>query len=391
MASQPNSFGQIPPVGLLGLLSKHPGRNRGGSAVSLARLANSLSQDKIPVYFMTSPLGKDHFISQRLSPEVVHYEITGKHRLMLVWQLWRLLSRKKIQVLLAVDTKASVLACLVKPWLSQEVKIYSCFRNALFSESSVPKTTLSARLLRQMRCIKKRATAVLTNSQGLAEQLAFLLERCPEEIGVVPNGVLDDTFWQRASEPVVHPWLINKEHPVILGVGRLVRQKDWPTLIQAFALLREKISCRLILVGQGDMAERLKSLVWELNIASDVAFPGFVSNALPWMRDASVVALSSLHEGLPNVLIEAMVLGTPAVATDCPFGPAEIIAQLGNGQLVPIGDAVKMSEALLNVLLSPPIPPSPEQLKTYSAVRESRIIQSYLGLKRSLYEVSNDT
>jgi glycosyltransferase involved in cell wall biosynthesis len=242
-----------------------------------------------------------------------------------------------------------------------------------------------------MRCIKKRATAVLTNSQGLAEQLAFLLERCPEEIGVVPNGVLDDTFWQRASEPVVHPWLINKEHPVILGVGRLVRQKDWPTLIQAFALLREKISCRLILVGQGDMAERLKSLVWELNIASDVAFPGFVSNALPWMRDASVVALSSLHEGLPNVLIEAMVLGTPAVATDCPFGPAEIIAQLGNGQLVPIGDAVKMSEALLNVLLSPPIPPSPEQLKTYSAVRESRIIQSYLGLKRSLYEVSNDT
>jgi glycosyltransferase involved in cell wall biosynthesis len=140
------------------------------------------------------------------------------------------------------------------------------------------------------------------------------------------------------------------EPPVILGVGRLTVQKDFPTLIRAFARVRQKRNARLLILGEGELRSELNALVAELGLQADVALPGFVENPFVFMRHASLFVLSSAWEGFGNVLVEAMACGMPVVSTDCPSGPAEILQNGKWGRLVPVGDVQALSEALLATL-----------------------------------------
>jgi glycosyltransferase involved in cell wall biosynthesis len=111
---------------------------------------------------------------------------------------------------------------------------------------------------------------------------------------------------------------------------------------------------RLIVLGDGKERAKLEALVRELDLAADVALPGFVINPLPYMKRAAVLVLSSVYEGLPGVLIEAMACGCPVVSTDCPSGPAEILDRGAYGKLVPMGDDTALAEAILATLEAPP-------------------------------------
>jgi glycosyltransferase involved in cell wall biosynthesis len=142
--------------------------------------------------------------------------------------------------------------------------------------------------------------------------------------------------------------------PVILGVGRLTPQKDFPTLIRAFALVRQQQPARLILLGEGEERSSLASLIEELHLQEEVDLPGFVDNPFAYMARARVLVLSSAWEGFGNVLVEAMAAGTPVVSTDCPSGPAEILANGEYGQLVGIADSEAMARAILKILDCPP-------------------------------------
>jgi glycosyltransferase involved in cell wall biosynthesis len=140
---------------------------------------------------------------------------------------------------------------------------------------------------------------------------------------------------------------------VILGAGRLTAQKDFPTLIRAFALARAAQPMRLILLGEGELREPLRALAADLGIAAQVDLPGFVENPYAFMSRAHVFVLSSAWEGFGLVLVEAMACGTPVVSTDCPAGPAEILMGGRFGRLVPVGDAGAMAEAIRATLADP--------------------------------------
>jgi glycosyltransferase involved in cell wall biosynthesis len=155
---------------------------------------------------------------------------------------------------------------------------------------------------------------------------------------------------EKSKATLEHPWFQAGEPPVILAVGRLEPQKDFPTLIEAFAKVREARPAKLVILGSGKESSKLKSLVSKLNLDDDVAMPGFVKNPYPYIKQASAYVLSSAWEGLPTVTIEALALGTPVVATDCPSGSAEILDNGKYGTLVGVGDRQAMAKAILKVL-----------------------------------------
>ncbi len=121
---------------------------------------------------------------------------------------------------------------------------------------------------------------------------------------------------------------------MVLGVGRLTEQKDFPTLLRAFAEVATRRDARLIILGEGQLRETLLEQAQQLGIADKVAFPGFTDNPWAWMHRAAVFVLSSRWEGSPNTLTEALALGTPVVSTDCPSGPREL---LSGGEHCPAG------------------------------------------------------
>jgi glycosyltransferase involved in cell wall biosynthesis len=193
------------------------------------------------------------------------------------------------------------------------------------------------------------AHTVVAVSQGVAKDLVQLTGLPMDKVKVIYNPAVTPELLAKAEEALDHPWFQPGEPPVILGAGRLTAQKDFPTLIRAFALVQRKLPSRLMILSEGEERPRLEALVQELGLEADVALPGFVDNPYKYMKHAGVFVLSSRYEGFGLVLVEAMACGTPVVATDCPSGPSEILQRGRWGMLVPVGDIQEMAMAILEV------------------------------------------
>lgn len=198
-----------------------------------------------------------------------------------------------------------------------------------------------------------RADAVIAVSQGVADDLAAAVNLPPERVTAVYNPVVGPDISEKAAQPVDHPWFAEGAPPVILGVGKLKPQKDFATLLRAFAKLRAEREAHLVILGEGEQRGELEGLAQDLGIGGDVALPGFVDNPFPYMARASLFVLSSRFEGLPGVLIQALACGCPSVSTDCPSGPAEILENGRYGPLVAVGDAEALARAMAETLAAP--------------------------------------
>jgi glycosyltransferase involved in cell wall biosynthesis len=153
---------------------------------------------------------------------------------------------------------------------------------------------------------------------------------------------------------------------VILGVGRLEAQKDFATMLRAFALVNEQLPARLMILGEGSQRKILETLAEALGVSDRVVMPGYVSNPYAYMRHSALFVLSSAWEGFPSVLVEAMACGCRVVSSDCPSGPREILENGRWGTLTPVGDTGAMAAAMLNELQSPPPPGLAQAARRFS-------------------------
>lgn len=232
-----------------------------------------------------------------------------------------------------------------------------------------------------MRLLYPLADEIVAVSSGVAEDLADITGFPATRLRVIANPVIFSRLSVLAAEHVELPWLMSDQIPVILGAGRLTRQKDFPTLVKAFARVRAMRPCRLIILGEGKDRKKLEHLIDELGIASDVWLSGFVDNPYAYIARASLFVLSSAWEGSPNVLTEALALGIPVVATRCPSGPAEILENGRYGRLVEVGDADGMADAMLATLVHPPKKSFLKQaVRSYTVEMSSRCyLETLLG------------
>lgn len=163
---------------------------------------------------------------------------------------------------------------------------------------------------------------------------------------VIPNAVGNEYVFS-AQVPAVR-------RPVITAAGRLCAQKDYPTMLRAFAKVHARHpDFTLEIYGGGGDRDALVRLAAELKLAEAVRFMGAVPDAVLHVASSSCYVMSSIYEGMPNALMEALAVGTPCVSTDCPFGPAELIRDGENGLLVPVGDDTALADAVCRVIEDP--------------------------------------
>lgn len=205
-------------------------------------------------------------------------------------------------------------------------------------------------LLWAMRWTYPRATEIVAVSEGVKASLLRRLPLRPEAIRVLYNPVVLPEHAAAAREVPDHPFFAAGQPPVVLGIGRLTRQKNFALLVRAFALVRRRHAARLVILGDGEERPALERLIVDEGLGEDVALPGFVKNPHAFLGAAGVFALSSDWEGLPTVLIEALAAGCAAVSTDCPSGPREILQDGRLGALVPMGDAPALARSIEEAL-----------------------------------------
>lgn len=204
------------------------------------------------------------------------------------------------------------------------------------------------------------ADQIIGNSQGVARDLIQITGLPSARIRIIYNPVVTPELYERAKACPDHPWLVQDGLPVLLAIGRLTAQKDFPTLLRAFAEVQRTQPCRLIILGEGPDRLLLETLVRDLHLEDSVSLPGFVENPYAYLSRASLFVLSSRWEGLPTVLIEALACGVPVVATDCPSGPREILADGKYGGLVPIQDVTALAGAISSALETH-VQPAPQE------------------------------
>jgi len=270
-----------------------------------------------------------------------------------LWTAWlplsRLLREKSPDILFSTSSGANVVAAIAHLLTKGD-------RRLVLSERNVLRTELSWKKKFQ-RWLKKvlypHADRITAVSEGVRDELVARLRLPPESISVVYNPIVDANVDALAAEPVLHPWFgddLKAKPPVILTAGRMVAEKDYATLLKAFARVAREREARLMILGEGALRAELEALADRLGIRGMVAFPGFDPNPFKYMARCSLFALSSRFEGLPGALIQAMACGAPVVSTDCPSGPSEIIRNGKNGILVPVGDSQALSRAFSALL-----------------------------------------
>lgn len=197
------------------------------------------------------------------------------------------------------------------------------------------------------------AEAVIAISEGVAASISGAACVTREHIVTIPNPIDTAEIRRQAAQSVEHPWVAPEAPPLILAVGKLKPQKDFETLLRAFALLRAERPVNLMVLGEGEQRGPLTAMVDQLRLRSCVALPGFTHNPYAWMARARIFVLSSRWEGFSNVLAEALAVGCPVVSTDCPSGPAELLEGGALGPLVPVGDTEALAAAMCMRLDSP--------------------------------------
>jgi len=340
----------------------HPYFSDGGVERTNIGLAKGLIKSGYDVVFVTiSP--SEHFLEEVLEFGIQWVVLSARSTLrsQIEFSRWIRLEKKSSCRLVIISCQYYVnLACLLfRPLWGSGVRHILSERNHL-DEFLIHRSIKRKLIAKMVSLFYKYADVVIANSAELARDLSKVTKR---SVGIVYNPTVNERLFQLGRQEVREPWFDEREGPVIIAVGRLSAQKDFSTLLKAFALLRQTNNARLLILGDGAERSSLMKLAEELDIVGDLTMPGFVSNPYKFIRHSSLFVLSSAYEGLPNVLIEALAIGVPVVSTSCRSGPTEILLGGKIGELVPVAGVNELSEAMRRSLDGLIVRPSLEAIE----------------------------
>lgn len=358
-----------------------PSLRGGGAERAMATLANGFADRGLKVDLVLVR-AEGPYLSE-VSPGVCIVDLQSNRVLTSLPGLVRYLRRERPQAMLSALNHANVIAVVARMLAGVPVRLVVSERNNVSLSGSSSKNLRSRVVLHMMRWAYRKTDGVTAVSGGVADDLANAINLPRDRISVIFNPVVTPELIEKSRMPLKHPWLGEGKPPVILGVGRLTPQKDFVTLIRAFAQVRTVRNCRLVILGEGELRAELEQLVASLGVQDNVQLPGFADNPFAWMSRVRLFVLSSRWEGLPNVLIQAMACGAAVVSTDCPSGPDEILEGGKWGRLVPVGDEEALAEAMVTLLEMPENQLSDVRQRA-GGFRPELAVDAYLKILRSM-------
>jgi glycosyltransferase involved in cell wall biosynthesis len=286
-------------------------------------------------------------------PEAVRLiDLNASRSLYSLWPLVHYLKRVHPEALLSA-MHVNLVALWARRLAGVSTRVVVSEHNVL-SYASQHALTWRGRFLPPLTRFYRWADEVVAVSEGAGDHLAGIVGMPRQRIQVIYNPVVSPELQQKLQSPLEHPWFQPDQPPVLLAAGRLAAEKDFSTLIHAFAHVRQTRPARLMILGEGEERSGLEAQIRQLGLEKDVSLPGFVDNPYAYMIRAALFVLSSKSEALPTVLIEALYCGLPLVSTDCPGGAREILDHGRYGQLVPVGDRIALAQAILVALAGQP-------------------------------------
>jgi glycosyltransferase involved in cell wall biosynthesis len=291
--------------------------------------------------------------------------------------LMKYLKSNNPKVICSSQSHANVIALWAAKLARSKATTIVC-EHQMLSKSSSSHNLKERSLPWFVRLTYRIANCIVAVSGNVAFDLSKVTQIPVETIKVINNPLKIAEIQRMSQYPPDHPWIIKKTQPVLIAIGRLHPVKDHTTLLRAFSKALIHRNIRLIILGEGKERLNLEKLIQKLNLTESVSMPGFVDNPYVYLRNADGFLISSLSEGLPLALMEALVFGLPIVSTACPGGLVELLEGNNDAMLVPVGDEDSFADAINKVLT---VPVNYEKAKDYIKKFDIRnIIQDYIGL-----------
>lgn len=312
-----------------------PALNMGGAQRVVTVLANALVRH-YDVFIITFTNTKRYYslddnitlinCVDKIDPSKSAFQAI-KSNFILIKRIHSIVKKHKIDLLIGFLTSANIITTLVANF---------CNLPVIISERNNPYSQKISKIWELMRSFTyPRANFVVVQTETIKSFYSGKIKE--DRLRILPNPISPELTYQRNAN--------TKKENLILNAGRLTDQKAQDVLIKAFARI-EKTDWKLIIAGEGSNREKYEKLIQELGLGEKVLLLGRQKNIYALYNKSRIFAFSSIYEGFPNALIEAMHFGLACVSTDCPTGPSELIEDGKNGYLVPMNDDEAFAEKL---------------------------------------------
>ncbi|WIY52438.1 glycosyltransferase [Devosia sp. YIM 151766] len=347
-----------------------PSLRGGGAERVMVTLANGFAERGISVDLVAA-MAEGPYVEQ-VSSAVRIVDLKSPRILKSILPLMQYLRKERPKALLSTLRHANVAATIAHRLTRSDARL------VLREASKVDKTDFPGipgyLNLLLYKWAYNSADSVVGISQGVSDDIRAIAKN--SNVVTIHNPVDLERVQALSREPLIVDENI-RNRGFILSAGRLTAAKDVPTLLHAFALIKDRTELYLVIIGEGELREELETLSRSLGIAERVLMPGFSANPYVWMRASRLFVLSSAWEGFPNALIEAMACGTPIVSTDCRNGPSEILEGGKWGRLVPVRDSLGLAAALQAALADELLPNVRQRVEDF---RKGRIMEKYASV-----------
>lgn len=339
--------------------------NGGGAEMHFARLIKSLDGNKFRKTLVVAKSGGDYeYLLEGTDVEIKSLGVDVRSSLlrmvMSVWPLARIIREQNPDITFSIMDFANVFAQLAHRISAHHSKMIVGVQTSTKKAVEFSGSLMNKIVFYQMRRSYKNASRIICLSTGVSKELQRLLPNTRESqykvvhnIGIEPKGELQVT---------------NKHDYQICICGRLIQLKGFDLVIRAVSELKATFpDVKLVVLGEGPEKGKLQKLVEDLELFENVDFKGFVKNVTEVMSKSQVFVLSSYYEGFGNVIVEAMASGTPVIATNCPYGPDDIITNGVDGLLTEVGSSQGIAASIAKLF---------SDRKLYAKIRYNGFIRS---------------